>query len=133
MTVSADGRTVSLSSENVTKFQKIGKDADNKDFSLGMGEILSSSQTVEFRIADKFTNKHGKEFSTSTTLIPGGITIGKEESSTGNIQILVNPRAGEAATNFDNLNLEDEAMMESLSFPLMKWSIHTLGKPFLTF
>lgn len=56
---------------------------------------------MEFRVTEKFTNKHGKEFSTGTTLIPGGITVGVEESSTGNIQIFVNPRAGEAATNFD--------------------------------
>ena len=103
VTVSADGRSVSLSNENVAALQKIGNDVDNKDFSLGFAEILNSSQSVEFQVTESFTNKHGKTFSTSTTLIPGGITVGKEESSTGNIQIFVNPRAGEAATNFDAL------------------------------
>ena len=104
VTVSADGRSVSLSNENVAAFQKIGDDADNRDFSLGMAEILGSKEVVEFQVTESFTNKHNKTFSTATTLIPGGITVGKEESSTGNVQIFVSPRAGEAATNFDKLD-----------------------------
>jgi hypothetical protein len=98
VTVSADGRTVSLSNENVPKFQKIGDDADNKDFSLGFAEILNSSQTVEFRIADKFTNKNGKVIDLNTTLWRGALTVSGADSSNGNIQIFVHPQAGAIAT-----------------------------------
>lgn len=98
VTVSADGRTVSLSNDNVTKFQKIGNDADNKDFSLGFAEILNSSQTVEFRVADKFTNVNGYTIDLNTTTYPGALTVSGADSSTGNIQIFVHPQAGAVAT-----------------------------------
>jgi RHS repeat-associated protein len=74
VTVSADGRSVSLSNENVAAFQKIGNDADNKDFSLGFAEILNSSQTVEFRIADKFTLPDGTKVDLNTLKYAGGLT-----------------------------------------------------------
>ena len=98
VTVSADGRTVSLSNENVPKFQKIGDDADNKDFSLGFAEILNSSQTIEFRVTEKFTNVNGYVIDLNTETYAGGLTVSGKASSSGNIQIFVHPQAGAIAT-----------------------------------
>ena len=98
VTVSTDGRSVSLSNENVAAFQKIGDDADNKDFSLGMAEILNSTQTVEFRIADKFTLPDGTKVDLNTLKFAGGLTASGKDSSNGNIQIFVHPKAGEVVT-----------------------------------
>jgi RHS repeat-associated protein len=56
------------------------------------GEMLSGSKTVEFRIAEKFDYKGGMGQLTSAK--GGGVTVGAEESLTGNTQIFVHPKAG---------------------------------------
>lgn len=98
VTVSADGKTVSLSNENVAKFQKIGDDAENKDFSLGFAEILNSSQTVEFKVVEKVTLPDSTNIDLNTTKTPAAVTASGKDSSTGNIQIFVHPKAGEIMT-----------------------------------
>ena len=98
VSVSADGKTLSISAENIPKFQKIGDDVDNKIFSLGFAEILGSARIVEFSVTEKFVNKNGKTIDLNTTLFPGGITVSGADSSTGNIQIFVSPRAGQIVT-----------------------------------
>jgi RHS repeat-associated protein len=57
----------------------------------GFGEILSGNKTVEFRIATELETKGGK---LSTRGAGGGLTVGAEESLTGNTQIFVHPDAG---------------------------------------
>lgn len=45
-----------------------------------------------------FTNKHGKFIDLNTNVVPGAITVGTSESSSGNIQIFVHPQAGTIVT-----------------------------------
>jgi len=96
--VDADGRRLSLSNENVAKMQKIGDDDLNKEFSTGMAEMLNSSAVVEFSVTEKFTNVNGYEIDLNTRTYAGGLTVSGKDSSSGNIQIFVHPRAGEIVT-----------------------------------
>jgi RHS repeat-associated protein len=96
--VDADGRRLSLSNENVAKMQKIGDDDLNKEFSTGMAEMLNSSAAVEFSVTEKFTNVNGYEIDLNTRTYAGGLTVSGKDSSSGNIQIFVHPRAGEIVT-----------------------------------
>jgi len=89
---------LSLDNESVPKMQAIGSDADNIEFSVGMAEILNSSDTVEFRVTEKFTNVNGKEIDLGTPPFAGGLTVSGRDSSSGNIQIFVHPQAGAIMT-----------------------------------
>lgn len=100
---------LTIDSGDIEKFARIGNNQENKDFSRGMAGILVNSQTVEFRIAEKFEykDKNGKTqvaytgngcvFSGCTN---GGVTLNPSEnaSGNGNWQLFVNPNAGEVAT-----------------------------------
>jgi len=94
-----DGNIVlSIDNDAVTKMQRIGDDTDNKNFSLGMAEMLNSTQIVEFRIAEKFTDAKGNKRDLNTFDTPGAVTVSGDLSTTGNIQIFVSARAGAIAT-----------------------------------
>lgn len=100
---------LTIDSSNIEKFAGIGDDKDNEDFSRGMAGILANSQTVEFRIAEKFEykDKNGTTqvgYTGNGCVISacgnGGITLRPSEnaSGNGNWQIFVNPNAGDKAT-----------------------------------
>lgn len=54
-----------------------------------ISEIIKSSKTIEYKIADSFVTKDGKSIYTSSMLVGGAATVGAEESTTGNTQIFV--------------------------------------------
>ena len=85
---------LTISQDDVAKFSAIGGNLDEREFSRGMGRILSQSYiAVEFRIADEFKDKDGNKQSVNDS----GITIRSGDSRTGNIQIFVRNDAVEMA------------------------------------
>ena len=96
----ADILVVSIKKENMAAFAKIGNSAADQDFGRQMGNILASRESVEFGIAlDVSYMKGGKTLSNRDVRKDsgGGVTIPKNESLTGNIQIWVAPDAAATA------------------------------------
>jgi len=56
--------------------------------------INRKDKTIEFQVADSFTDKFGKTLSTAGGACGGACTVGAEESKTGNTQIFLNKYAG---------------------------------------
>jgi hypothetical protein len=98
---------LSIDPDSISKMQNIGSDDDNKDFSLGMAEILGSSETVDFIVATTLTGKvldkngnfvRNETVDLNTRAVGGGAVVPKENSLTGNMQVVVHPQAGAIAT-----------------------------------
>ena len=64
-----------------------------------MATVLATNDVVEFRIAETFSARadSNQEFKTFTTQAAGGgVTLAADQTTTGNIQIFVNPNGGRA-------------------------------------
>lgn len=77
-----------LSERNAKKMDSIGS-GDEGAFSVRMSDIIGSSEIVEYRLAETFTNRDGTVENVSS--YGGAATINKSDSPTRNIQIFVHP------------------------------------------
>jgi RHS repeat-associated protein len=84
------------STQNRLKFEAIGDNADEIEYTAAMADIIGSSEHVEYRLAERFAAKgiclfgHCERVTYSTTGdYGGGATLNRDESWTGNVQIFV--------------------------------------------
>ena len=67
-----------------------------------LDQLIQGSNTVEYKIADRFTTKSGSSLSTAESACGGACTVGAEESVTGNTQIFVNENSGAISEGYFN-------------------------------
>jgi RHS repeat-associated protein len=79
---------LSISKSDLAAFSQIGDDLDNRIYSEAMGNILASSEHVEFRVSNTFVDKDGDSHK-----VTGGSTVPASVSKSGNIQIFVSKNA----------------------------------------
>ncbi len=124
------------SEENQRKFAAIGGDnAYEVEFSQGMADIIGSSEHVEYRVAENFGYKScllcicetGRD-STTNAKWGGAVTLNKDESLTGNVQIFVSREAATTATfALYNLRKTHSSNGDALTFTDEQVDAHEFG------
>lgn len=92
-----------LNEKHRAVFEAIGDNAEEREFSQIMGEIVGSDKITEYQLAKSFKTRvpgllWGESIVTKTTAFyGGGATLNTYESMTGNVQIFVHPNGHEIA------------------------------------
>ena len=92
------------SEENRLKFEAIGNNPGEIEFTQAMADIIGSKDHVEFQVSKEYSYKGiclfgvCERVTTSVYGEGGGVTVNKDESWTGNVQIFVAPDPEEKAS-----------------------------------